>query len=198
MNAWITDFHDFEACGEMGNTWITNMNHFLDEMGAIPDRPRMVAGVRDHLGAIVVFVTGSSASDEDWSPVRCRRRPRRKPCQGWIRARLDPDSRQIMWMCPICEDRGVISGWEHTPWDLSGNDSPATAVAPQFTPAAQRIWAGVDAGMRIRLLNNVWCSSCCNSCSMELLGGRVERGDLVLDGRCVTCGGLVARVVESR
>jgi hypothetical protein len=191
------------------------MTHFLDETGAIPDRPGVITGVRDHLGSIVAFVTSWSSTDEERSPVRCRRRPQRKACRGWIRARLDPDSREIVWICPVCRDRGVISGWEHTPWDLSdlnarpvestsirasfgGGGSPATAASPRFSPAAQRIWSEVDAGMRIRLLNSVWCSSCRGSCSMELLEGRVERGDLVLSGRCVTCGSDVARVVEGR
>jgi hypothetical protein len=26
--------------------------------------------------------------------------------------------------------------------------------------------------------------------------GRIEQGDLVLDGRCISCGGPVARVIE--
>lgn len=32
---------------------------------------------------------------------------------------------------------------------------------------------------------------------MQLLGGRVAGGDLVLEGRCLTCGDEVARLVES-
>jgi len=199
----------------MGDTWIADMTHFLDETGAIPDLPGARVGLRDHLGAIVAFVTSWSSTEEGRSPVRCRRRPRRRPCRGWIRANLDPESGEIVWICPICEDRGVIRGWEDSPWDLTylkagprdgpftrgsiGTRAPrAIEASPHFTPAADKMWAAVDPSMRIRLLNNVWCTTCRGSSSMELLEGRVEQGDLVLRGRCVACGNDVARVVEGR
>lgn len=199
----------------MGDTWISDMTHFLDETGTIPECQGAARSIRDHLGAIVAFVTSWSSADEERSAVRCRRRPHRKPCPGWICASLDPDSREIVWICPICEDRGIISGWEHTPWDLSDLDArpeehasprrplrvsggPSAASSQDFSAVAQRIWSSIDAGMQIRILNNVWCSNCRGSCAMELLEGRVRRGELVLSGRCVTCGGNVARVVEGR
>jgi hypothetical protein len=117
----------------------------------------------------------------------------------------------------------VISGWEGTPWDLSdwdrrdrdraegkpgritssaptggvNNDWADHPVEPSFTNPALRLWNAVEPGIRVRLLNNVFCVECGGNTSMQLLDGRVERGDLVLGGRCVRCGGEVARVVET-
>jgi hypothetical protein len=191
------------------------MGHYLDETGAIPDHVHAATGIRDHLASIVEFVTSRSITEEERSSIRCRRRPGRKPCRGWIRTRIDPESREIVWNCPVCNDRGVISGWENTQWDLSnrrtrpmyksatrrssvGGNSINKPKSCKLSTDAQKIWASLNAEARIRILNNVWCSSCSGSCSMELLEGRVQHGDLVLRGRGVTCGGEVARVVESR
>jgi hypothetical protein len=51
------------------------------------------------------------------SPVRCRRRPNRRPCSGKLRLlREEPDD-FIRWECPVCADRGRISNWHETRWD---------------------------------------------------------------------------------
>lgn len=196
----------------MADTWVTDMTHFLDAAGSVPARSGPEVGVRDHLGSIVAFVTSRDVTGDERSPVRCRRRPKRQPCRGWIRASLDSASRQVLWLCPVCGDNGRISGWEGTPWDLGDaglrrvrssvvwgrftNDRAAPAVEPRFTGPALRFWNAIEAGIRVRLLNNVWCSCCVATSSMQLIEGRVKRGDLVLSGRCIRCGEDVARVVE--
>jgi hypothetical protein len=48
----------------------------------------------------------------------------------------------------------------------------------------------------MRLLNNVWCVACHTTTTIVQFTGRIEQGDLVLDGRCINCGGPVARVIE--
>lgn len=189
------------------------MTHFLDAAGVVSTRPGPGTGVRDHLGSIVAFATSREAAGDERSPVKCRRRPERRPCRGWIRARLDAASRTILWLCPICGDNGEIRGWERTPWDLSDaaltpakaasvsvrftGNPPVTNPEPRFTGPARRLWNAIEAHFRVRLLNNVWCLHCARSSSMQLLEGWVERGDLVLGGRCTRCGGDVARLVES-
>lgn len=46
------------------------------------------------------------------------------------------------------------------------------------------------------MLSKVWCSHCRKSTTMNEFGGRIEREDLVLQGRCASCGGEAARVIE--
>lgn len=66
----------------------------------------------------------------------------------------------------------------------------------KFTPLAARRWAELDVQFQIRLLNNVWCVNCRKTTSIVQYDGRMERGDLILEGFCIKCGGPVARVVE--
>ncbi len=65
-----------------------------------------------------------------------------------------------------------------------------------FTPEATRRWEELEPSSRLLILNNVICVSCRGGVSMQLLEGKMERGDLILKGRCIRCGGEVARVVE--
>jgi len=46
------------------------------------------------------------------------------------------------------------------------------------------------------LLGNVWCGECREAGRMELGSGKIEKGQLVLQGTCEACGEPVARVVE--
>jgi hypothetical protein len=61
------------------------------------------------------------ASDTD---VRCRRRPGRKACPGFILAADDEAAGTIWWMCPECGDNGLITGWVGTQWDGRASRSP--------------------------------------------------------------------------
>ncbi len=190
------------------------MTHFLNAAGLASIHPEPGTGMRDHRGSIVAFVTSrDEAAGDERSPVKCRRRPQRQPCRGWIRARLDTASRTILWFCPVCGDNGEIRGWQRTLWDLSDagvspprssavlgrftENPPIATIEPRFTGPAESLWNAIETHVRVRLLNNVWCVQCASSSSIQLLEGRVERGDLVLRGRCIDCGGEVARVVES-
>lgn len=67
---------------------------------------------------------------------------------------------------------------------------------PQFTPQAARRWSELDGSIKTRLLNNVWCVACRNGTTIVHFTGRVKEGNLVLEGRCIKCGGRVARVIE--
>src|SRR6266545_5050082 len=71
-----------------------------------------------YLGAIVAAASVASTNQVLETPLRCRRRPGRKPCTGYMRLRQDAGAR-IVWECSTCDDNGVISGWRGTPWDLS-------------------------------------------------------------------------------
>jgi hypothetical protein len=95
---------------------VSDLRHFLDERGsiAIPDGPGRA--LAEQLAAIVAYAT-SEPMDEVQEGVPCRRRPARRPCGGIIGAYANPETAQVIWRCPKCGDRGVISGWENTLWD---------------------------------------------------------------------------------
>jgi hypothetical protein len=99
----------------MGDTWVTDIRHFLDGAGALPEMPGPALNLALFLGAIVAWVT-SSAVDRRTN-VPCRRTPGRRRCRGEILAALAPDGAEISWQCPVCGDNGVIHGWEGTRWD---------------------------------------------------------------------------------
>lgn len=101
------------------DTWITDITHFLDEEGELVTEPPQAKAIADYFTAIVMM---SSFPDPEYPPeykVKCRRRPKRKPCQAEIIGFIDPESDDVMWMCPKCHDRGLISNWRGTMWDMS-------------------------------------------------------------------------------
>jgi len=103
----------------MADTWITDLSHFLDEAGDIICEPAPAKALAEFFAAIVLM---ASFPDPDCPPeysVKCRRRPNRKPCLENIVGFIDPENEDIMWMCPKCNDRGFISNWQDTMWDLS-------------------------------------------------------------------------------
>ncbi len=103
----------------MGNTWVTNMLHSLDENGEFCRESGPARRVAEHMGSIVEAVTSRSADEPSlWTNVLCRRRPGHKPCRTNIVADYaDGDPTTIIWECPACHDNGYISGWQETLWD---------------------------------------------------------------------------------
>jgi transposase-like protein len=65
-----------------------------------------------------------------------------------------------------------------------------------FTAEANAAWKNIPTWVQQELLSKVWCPHCRKSTTMNEFGGEVEREDLVLRGRCASCGGEIARVVE--
>lgn len=172
----------------MNGAWISDMTHFLDDSGEIPlGLPPLAI----FLGAIVEARSAEESAQPCALPIRCRRRPGRRPCTGSIWAALDPATRSIEWRCPVCEDHGVIAHWHDTPWDKRRGSK-----LPGLTSDASRAWQKVPPALRFRLLNNVFCMSCHGGASMAVVGGAIEGGELVLRGSCTKCGGDVTRVIE--
>jgi hypothetical protein len=108
----------------MGNTWITDMRHFLDEDSfLVADMPAPALNLALFLGSIVAWVTsGRTIGEAYYTNVPCRRRPGRKRCHGTIAASLGPDGSAVYWHCPVCGDNGVTRGWEGTEWDRNAAD----------------------------------------------------------------------------
>ncbi len=65
-----------------------------------------------------------------------------------------------------------------------------------FTPQAERRWKELGARSQTLYLNNVWCGRCRKSTTIARFNAKMERGDLILQGECMKCGGSVARVIE--
>lgn len=103
----------------MSDTWITDITHFLDEDGHIVSVPAEAKRMGDYFAAIVMM---ASFSEPDYPPeykVSCRRRPNRKPCKEEIVGWIEPDGDDIFWICSKCQDRGRISNWRGTIYDMS-------------------------------------------------------------------------------
>lgn len=107
----------------MGNTWIVDLRHYLAPSGAIAEMPRRARLLAEYFASIVVDAT--SNLDEEPS-VRCRRHPGHKRCTGIVMSYPSADeSPSIQWHCPLCQDNGVISGWQNTLWDGFAQETPS-------------------------------------------------------------------------
>jgi hypothetical protein len=105
----------------MGDRWISDIRHFLDEDGLIPiDLPGPALRLAKHFGSIVKAVSSHKGIEKKHTGIMCRRRPGHKPCPGEIIAKIDnQNDYAIHWYCTICNDNGIISGWQGTIFDHS-------------------------------------------------------------------------------
>ena len=67
---------------------------------------------------------------------------------------------------------------------------------PTFTKPARQRWESIPAGIRKRLLSNVWCGQCRHETTITNFTGTLKGDDLLLVGRCAECQGDVARGIE--
>jgi hypothetical protein len=94
---------------------VTDLRHFLDIADDAPGPARKLA---EYLGCVVRSSTAADAGTPSVSALKCRRRPRNRPCQGHVVvARAEPPA-PIEWRCSACSDEGIISGWEGSMFDL--------------------------------------------------------------------------------
>ena len=101
----------------MADTWITDMRHYIEEDGTLPDLPEPAFAIAVHLGAIVGWVSRLPSSQLAPTNVPCRRRPARRRCVGEIQAFIEMPGNVVEWVCVVCGDNGRITGWEGTLWD---------------------------------------------------------------------------------
>ena len=94
---------------------VTDLHHFLD---LPPDTPVPARRLAEHLGNIVRAATAGDAGTAWESALPCRRRPANRRCRGrMIVLRTEPGT-PIQWQCSLCNDQGIISNWQDTPFDL--------------------------------------------------------------------------------
>ncbi len=103
----------------MADTWMTDITHFLDEAGEMIVEPPQARKLGEYFAAIIMM---ASFPDPDYPReylVRCRRKPNRKPCLEEIAGWIEPETFDIYWICPKCKDKGRISNWRGSMWDMS-------------------------------------------------------------------------------
>jgi hypothetical protein len=95
--------------------FVSDLRHFLD----LPDdAPGPAIRMAEQLSLITRAATAGVAGIGWVSALPCMRRPGHRACPGTIetfRTDLPPS---IHWRCTSCDDDGVISGWEQSPFDL--------------------------------------------------------------------------------
>ena len=57
-------------------------------------------------------------------------------------------------------------------------------------------WNKIPKEFQKKILDNVWCGKCSGSCTIVDYTMTNEDYGVVLRGKCKTCGGMVARVLE--
>ena len=103
----------------MTSTWFTKVGHFLNDDGELQaDLPGSARKLAEFICSLVKSVTSHRFEALVPTGVRCRRRPKRKPCTGEVFAFLNEDTGAIQWNCFKCGDNGFIYDWENTKWDM--------------------------------------------------------------------------------
>ena len=101
----------------MSRAFITNMNSFIDDKGAVLEStPKRAKRFGQHLGTIVAYVT-EQPKQVPKKAIFCWNKINRKNCSGKIDAGIELGNFDILWHCLKCGDHGSINHWEHTVWD---------------------------------------------------------------------------------
>ncbi len=67
----------------------------------------------------------------------------------------------------------------------------------KFTAEASQFWQALPDEHKAAIVTNVWCRSCSQETTIVNFKGKVEKGNLILEGECRECSGPVARLVEA-
>jgi hypothetical protein len=114
--------------------FVSDLRHFLDMPEDAPAPARRMA---EHLTLLVRAATAGESGQSWVTALPCHRRPGRRPCTGHLAVFRSDVPPSIDWRCTACEDDGVISGWERSPFDLRPRRPtlvPAPTVHVTVTP----------------------------------------------------------------
>jgi hypothetical protein len=96
--------------------YITNIQHLLDASRKMSEEmPKEARELIGFLTLIIDTTTKILPPTLTTTDVRCFQ----KGCYGLIKTTLRPDTEEIHWYCPDCENEGVISEWQKTKWNNS-------------------------------------------------------------------------------
>jgi len=109
--------------------FVSDLRHFL---GMPDDTAAPARRMAEHLTLIVRAATAGDAGLRWVSALTCVRRPGRRACPGHLAvSRIDvPPS--IEWQCTSCGDEGVISGWEHSLFDLRAHATDSASAGDEL------------------------------------------------------------------
>lgn len=94
--------------------YITNFQHLIDASVKMPDEmPKEALELIGFLTKVVDATTKTIPQTLTSTDVHCFK----MGCEGLIKTALRLDSEEIHWFCPVCENEGSITGWQHTKWD---------------------------------------------------------------------------------
>ena len=94
--------------------FITNIRHLIDASVNMPEA--MPAEARELIGFLTLIIDTTTKNLPDSltaTGISCFE----KACSGMIKTAIRPDTEEIHWYCPDCEDEGLINGWQGTEWD---------------------------------------------------------------------------------
>jgi hypothetical protein len=94
---------------------VTDLNHFA---GLPEDTPGPARRLAAHLHDIVRAATAGDAGATWETALPCRCRPGNRRCPGRMTVLRTEAGAPIRWQCSACQDEGVISNWEDSPFDL--------------------------------------------------------------------------------
>jgi hypothetical protein len=95
---------------------VTDLHHLRDLPADAPGPARRLA---EHLGNIVRAATAAGDPATAWeSALPYRRRPANRRCPGRITLAPTQPEGPIRWRCSTCDDEGIISNWQDSPFDL--------------------------------------------------------------------------------
>jgi hypothetical protein len=96
--------------------YFTNLTHFLDNKGDIPETiSKQVRELLTCFAAIVEYSTCFRPLTFTPTDVNCFK----NGCQGVVKSAIRPSNNEIAWYCPTCKSSGFISNWQKTKWDKS-------------------------------------------------------------------------------
>jgi hypothetical protein len=94
--------------------YITNLKHLLDASEKMPDEmPQEARELISFLILVIDATTKNLPNSLTQTNIYCFE----KGCSGIIMSAFRPDTEEIHWLCPDCENEGLISGWKETVWD---------------------------------------------------------------------------------
>jgi hypothetical protein len=98
--------------------YITNLQHLLDASVKMPNvMPKEAMELIPFLKQVIETTTKTFPQTLTETDIKCFR----KGCEGSIKTTLRRDNDEIHWYCPDCENEGLISNWQGTEWDNSGD-----------------------------------------------------------------------------
>jgi len=96
---------------------ITNIQHFLDENGEVPNISQEATELLIFLSAVIEAASSKYDSPVTFANTKCRNMTDGESCPGEIEVWVYAEDNTIGWECLECGEEGVVTHWEGTQWD---------------------------------------------------------------------------------